>query len=88
MDHVSCRQAEALGEFGISGATAAQLSARTQQFGSGGAMNGPVNATAAEQRGVGCVNDGVNLQCRYVLMKRVESGGHWVGVQGYPITGD
>ena len=37
-----------------------------EQFGSGGAMNGAVHATAAEQRGVGGVDDGVNAKRRDV----------------------
>ena len=64
MDDVAGRQAVALGDFGVAGGAAAQPTAFGQQFGAGGAMNRAIDATAAEQRGVRRIDDGIDIERR------------------------
>jgi hypothetical protein len=48
MDNPPGRQAETLGDLGLAGRAAAQLgTGRVKLSGSGGSMDGPVNATTA-----------------------------------------
>ena len=56
----------AAGDLGGTGVAAAQGLAFGQELGSGGAMNGAVDAAAAEQRGVGGIDDGVDVERRDV----------------------
>src|SRR5262249_32056691 len=50
------------GHLGLAGFASAQQSAFLQKFGSRGPMNRSVHASAAEQRAVGRVDDGVNVE--------------------------
>ena len=66
MDDVPGLEAIAAGDLGGAGVAAAQGLAFGQQLRSGGAMDGAVDAAAAEQRGVGGVDDGVDVERRDV----------------------
>ncbi len=57
------RKAEAGSSFGFTGSAAIQIAAGVEQFGAGGAMDGAVDTAAAEQRGVGRVDDDIDVQC-------------------------
>ena len=56
----------AAGDLGGTGVAAAQRLALGQELGSGGAMDGAVDAAAAEQRPVGGIDDGVDVERRDV----------------------
>ena len=60
MNHVPRRQPETPGDFGVTGRTALQGSAFGEKLRPSRAMDGAIDATAAEQRGVGGVDDGVD----------------------------
>ena len=64
MDDMARRQAVAQGDPGVAGGAAAQLTAFGQQFGTGGAMNRAIDATAAQQRNIRRVDDGVDSERR------------------------
>ena len=55
-------QLVAAGDFRLAGFGAAERSAFGQQFRSGRAMNGAVDAAAAEQAAVGGIDDGIDIQ--------------------------
>jgi hypothetical protein len=60
VDDMPRRQPMAGRDFGVTGFAAIEGTAFGQEFGAGGAVNRAVDATAAEQRRVGGVDDGVN----------------------------
>jgi hypothetical protein len=60
MNHVPRRQAVPSGDFGVTGRTALQGAAFGEKLRPGRAMDGAIDATAAEQRRVGGVDDGVD----------------------------
>lgn len=60
VNDVTGGQPVAFGEFGVAGFTAVQRPAFGQQFGSGGPVDGPVDAPAPQQTRVGRVHDGVD----------------------------
>ena len=62
MDHMPGRQPITPGDFGIAGLAAAKRAAFGKQFRPGRAMDRAVDPAAAEQRGIGGVDDGVNAQ--------------------------
>ncbi len=64
----------AAGDLGAAGRAAAERAAFVQQVGSGGAMDGAVDAAAAEQRAVGGVDDGVDVKRGDVGDVDVENG--------------
>ena len=66
MDDVPGLEAIAAGDLGGTGVATAQGLALGQQLGAGGTMDGAVDAAAAEQRGVGSVDDGVDVERRDV----------------------
>ena len=66
MNDVPGLEAIAAGDLGGTGVAAAQRLALGQQLGSGGAMDGAVDAAAAEQRPVGRVDDGIDVERRDV----------------------
>jgi hypothetical protein len=66
MDDVPGLEAIAAGDLGGTGVATAQGLAFGQQLRSGGTMDGAVDAAAAEQRGVGSVDDGVDVERRDV----------------------
>ena len=66
MNDVAGRQPIAFGDSGVAGGAAAERLAFGQQLGAGGAMDRAVYATAAQQRIVRCVDDGIDLKGRDV----------------------
>ncbi|KAA6414093.1 MAG: hypothetical protein FRX48_02455 [Lasallia pustulata] len=58
MDHLVARQIERVGDFGVPGAAAMQGAAGGEQARAGGRVDGAVGAAAAEEGGVGRVDDG------------------------------
>jgi hypothetical protein len=54
------RQAISFGDFGVAGVAAVQRVAFGEQFRPGRAMDCTIDATAAEQRAIRGVDDGVN----------------------------
>src|SRR3954453_2368821 len=66
MDHMPRRQTVALGDFGVSGGAAVELTAYGQQFRPSSSMDRAVDTATAQQRRVGRVDDGVNAQCSNV----------------------
>src|SRR3989338_3275952 len=62
VDHESRRQAIAFGELRLARLAAAQQAAFLQQLRAGGAVDRPVHAPAAEQRGVGGIDDRIDLK--------------------------
>jgi hypothetical protein len=54
------RQLVSLGDFGVAGLAAMEHAAFGEQPRPGGAVNGAIDATTAEQRGIRGVDDGVN----------------------------
>ena len=66
VDHVPGRKPIAAGDLGGAGGAAAERAALGDQFRAGGAMDGAVDAAAAEQRRVGRIDDGVDVERRDV----------------------
>ena len=62
MNHMPRRQPIPFGDFGVAGLAAIERAAFGQQLGPSRAMDRAIDATAAEQRSVGGVDDGVNAQ--------------------------
>jgi hypothetical protein len=60
MDHMPCRQPIASGDFGVAGFAATERAAFCQQLRSRRAVDLAVDATAAKQRGVGGVDNGID----------------------------
>jgi len=67
------RQPVAAGNLGVAGGAAIQCSAFGQQLGTGCAVNGAIDTTAAEQRIVGGIDDCVHLQCGDVVGNNVNN---------------
>jgi len=66
VNHMTCRQTICRGDFGAAGLAAAERAALFEKLRPGGTMDGSINPTASEQRGVRGVDDGVNTQGRNV----------------------
>jgi len=81
VDHVFRRQPVAAGNLGVAGGAAIQCSAFGQQLGTGCAVNGAIDTTAAEQRIVGGIDDCVHLQCGDVVGNNVNNCQIVCGVQ-------
>ncbi len=64
MNHMPRRQPITPGDFGVAGCAAMEGAAFRQQFGPGRTMDRAIHATAAEQRRIRRVDDGVNAKCR------------------------
>lgn len=62
MDHLLARQVVRGGDFGAAGGAAVQCAAFAQEAAAGGGVDGAVDAAAAEEGFVGCVDDGVEGQ--------------------------
>jgi hypothetical protein len=58
MDHPACREPESRRDPRLAGRTAAQITAKVEQFRTGGTVDGPIDATTTEQTAVGGVDDG------------------------------
>lgn len=72
MDDVARRQAVSPGDLGVTSVATAQRAALRKQFRPGGAVNRAVDASAAEERAVGGVDDGIDLERRDVGDRDVE----------------
>src|SRR5581483_12083980 len=73
VNHVARAQAEAGRHLGVAGLAAAERAARLEQFAPGRAMDRAVHAAAAEQRRVGGVDDGVDVQRRQVALPDLDA---------------
>jgi hypothetical protein len=60
MKHMPRRQLITPGDFGVAGLAAMERAAFGEQLGPGGTVDGAIDTTAAEQRGICSVDDGVN----------------------------
>src|SRR5579871_84482 len=76
VDDMSGRQFIAAGDLRLTGLASVQFEALERQFRSGSPMNGPIDPSAAEQRGVRRIDDGVHLQLRYVALYDFDSRCH------------
>jgi hypothetical protein len=79
MDHMPRLEAVAAGDLGGAGLPAAQFAALRQQTGAGGAVDRSVDSTAAEQRAVGGIDDGVNVELGDVGDHDLEAAGADLG---------
>ena len=62
VDNVAGFQTIAAGDFRLAGGATAQGPALRQQIGAGGAMNGAVHTAATQQRRVGGIHDGIDIE--------------------------
>ena len=74
VDHPAGGQAKARGRLGVAGGTSAECAAGVEQLGSGGSVDRPVDAAAAEQRVVRRVDDGVGRLDRDVALDDLKRG--------------
>ncbi len=70
------RQVVAYGDFGIARGAAAEGAAFFEKFWAGGIVNCAVNASAAQQRGVGSVDDGVDVEFGNITTEKLDGVGH------------
>ena len=75
VDDVAGGQVETRRGLGVAGGAAAENSARGQQFRPGGAVDGAVHAAAAEQRGVGRVDDGIDVLTGEIALDQLDAVG-------------
>ena len=68
------RELESGSSFGVSGGAAMEFSARGQELRPGRTMDGAVDTSTAEQRGVGCIHDRVDLLFGDVALDSGEFG--------------
>ena len=73
MDDIIGRQTKAGRYPGFTGGAPADLAAGGQQFRTGGAVDGAVNTPAAQQRGIGGIDNGTNLQAGDIAPDNFES---------------
>ena len=76
MNHVTGLQSIAFRDLGLAGRAAVQATAFGQEPRPGGPMDRAVDPAAAQQAVVGCVNDGVDIQCRDVGLQDGDVGMH------------
>ena len=76
MDHEAGGQVEGRGGLGVAEGAAAQLPAGLEQLGTGGTVDGAVDAPAAEQRRVGRIDDRVDVFGDDVAQRDLEMGAH------------
>ena len=76
VDHVTRRQREAGGDLCLSGVAAAEPRASRAKLRPRGAVDGAVDAAAAEQRLVRRVDDGVDVKPSDVAFDDVDAAGH------------
>jgi len=62
VDDEARRQQVALGQLGVAGFAAAEKSTLMNKVRSGGAMNGAIHPAAAQERRIGGVDDGVDVE--------------------------
>ncbi len=76
VDHVTRRETKAWRDLRLSGVAAAELRARRAKLGASGAMDGAVDAAAAEQGLIGGIDDGVDLKPGDVAFDDLDAAGH------------
>ena len=76
VEDVAGGEAVPLGELGLAGFAAAEEAARVEEFGAGGAVDGAIYASAAEERAVGGVDDGVDGEGGDVDFLYADAVGH------------
>jgi hypothetical protein len=82
MDHEAGRKPIASGQSRFSGGTAADGAALGQQFGAGRPVDGPVHAAAAQQGGVGRIDDGIDFQSGNIALPNFDPGSNG-GIHGF-----
>ncbi len=80
MDDMAGGQAVTVGDLGVAGGAAVERGALLPERRSGGAVDGAVDAAAAQQRVVGGVDDGVDGQLCDVAAVQRQTMGHALGV--------
>ncbi len=73
VDDEACGQPVTAGQLRVTGVAAAECSALGQEIGPRGAVDGAVDSASAEQRPVGGIDDGVDLELGDVRRDRFES---------------
>src|SRR5215467_10184354 len=68
MDHILRRQAVSPGDLRVAGLAATQSAAFFKQFRSGRAMDCAIHAASAEKRGIGGIDDRINVEFCYVAL--------------------
>jgi hypothetical protein len=83
VDHVAGAKLMTTGDPRLARRAPAQGQALALQFRPGGIMNGPINATPAQETGICRVHDGIDDECCYVtapqgdpVINRFESSWH------------
>src|SRR5437762_1807319 len=66
VNDMSCRQFVPTGQPRLARRAATERAALGEQFGTGGAMDRAIDSTAAQQRGIGGIDDGIDRQPRYI----------------------
>jgi hypothetical protein len=77
MDDMARFQPIALGDLGFAGPAAVQCAAFGEQFGTGGAMDGTIDAATAQQRFIRGIDDRIDIEPRDVAYDNLE-GSHGV----------
>src|SRR4051812_2543699 len=78
VDHMSGGKLVPAGDLGFAGRTSSQRAALSEQLRASGAMDGAIDASAAEQRRVGGIDDGVHLAGGDVAFDNDDAAGHLV----------
>ena len=78
MNHISSREAIASRQFRIAGLAAVKSTALFSQSRSRRPMDGAADSFAREQRFVGGIHDGVNVECGDISLDAAKGGDHLV----------
>ena len=79
VDDMFRRKPVAAGDSGFTCRASVETVAFFEQLRARGAVDGAVNTAAAEQRGVGCIDDGIHRKCHDIRLPDFEAGVHeWV----------
>src|SRR5262245_37538532 len=68
MDHILRRQIVSPGNLRVAGLATTQSAAFFKQFRPGCAMDCPIHAASAEKRGIGGIDDRINLKLCYIAL--------------------
>jgi hypothetical protein len=68
-----CRQSEAWSRFSVAGRAPVELCASRKQFGTGGAMDGAIDAAASQKRRIRGIHDYVDFKLGNVPFNRNQS---------------
>ena len=74
MNDAACRQIKARAKLCFTGATPIQGATIIQQHRTGSRMNSAIHPAAAQQAGIGRINNGVYLQCCYICTDNFNHG--------------